>query len=101
MIKCEGGKVELEENANKLLSELTAICRGLRVFLVKEGYSKEKADELVSESAQMGLWTDEKIQEELDRLRTETLRTFGSGRKISLIRNFPICERKYLENLWD
>lgn len=55
MIKCEGGKVELEEDANKLLSELTAICRGLRVFLVKEGYSKEKADELVSESAQMGL----------------------------------------------
>nr|DAH29003.1 MAG TPA: hypothetical protein [Caudoviricetes sp.] len=85
MIKCEGGKVELEEDANKLLSELTAICRGLRVFLVKEGYSKEKADELVSESAQMGLWTDEKIQEELDRLRTETLRTFAeliSGRKI-------------------
>ena len=35
MIKCEGGKVELEEDANKLLSELTAICRGLRVFLVK------------------------------------------------------------------
>lgn len=37
------------------------------------------------ESAQMGLWTDEKIQEELDRLRTETLRTFAeliSGRKI-------------------
>ena len=25
MIKCEGGKVELEEDANKLLSELTAI----------------------------------------------------------------------------
>ena len=85
MIKCEGGKVELEEDANKLLSELTAICRGLRVFLVKEGYSKEKADELVSESAQMGLWTVEKIQEELDRLRTETLRTFAElilGRKI-------------------
>lgn len=85
MIKCEGGKVELEEDANKLLSELTAICRGLRVFLVKEGYSKKKADELVSESAQMGLWTDEKIQEELDRLRTETLRTFAElilGRKI-------------------
>jgi hypothetical protein len=33
----------------------------------------------------MGLWTDEKIQEELDRLRTETLRTFAElilGRKI-------------------
>lgn len=32
MIKCEGGKVELEEDANKLLSELTAICRGAKSF---------------------------------------------------------------------
>ena len=49
MIKCEGGKVELEEDANKLLSELTTIYRGLRIFLVKEGNYKEKDDKLVSE----------------------------------------------------
>lgn len=73
MIKCEGGKVELEEDANKLLSELTAICRGLRVFLVKEGYSKEKADELVSESAQMGFWTEDKLDKELSNMRAEVL----------------------------
>ena len=84
MIKCEDGEIELEEDVNKLLSELTAICRELRNLLVKEGYSKEKADELVSESAQMGLWTDEKLQEELDRLYTEKLRMFAElilGRK--------------------
>nr|DAG30500.1 MAG TPA: hypothetical protein [Caudoviricetes sp.] len=62
-------KVELEEDANKLLSELTAI---------------EKADEHVSKLVQMGLWTDEKTQEELDRLYTQKFRMFAElilGRK--------------------
>lgn len=78
MIKCEGGKVELEEDANKLLSELTAICRGLRVFLVKEGYSKETGDKLIREAVDVGFWTEDKLDKELSNMRAEVLgKTYG------------------------
>lgn len=73
MIKCEGGKVELEEDANKLLSELTAICRGLRVFLVKEGYSKETGDKLIRKAVDVGFWTEDKLDKELSNMRAEVL----------------------------
>ena len=65
MIKCEGGKVELEEDANKLLSELTAICRGLRVFLVKEGYSKEKPMNLFLNQLRWGCGQTKKYKKNL------------------------------------
>lgn len=64
MIKTNEGKVELKGSQMELMADVGCIIHSLRDTLVENEVPREEAEEMLKKAVELGLKTDEEIEED-------------------------------------
>lgn len=77
MIKSKDGAVEVKGSTTVLMTDLSMIIKSLREAFEEEGIPKETGDKLIRSAVDIGFWTEDKLDKELDKelsnMRAEVL----------------------------
>ena len=67
MIKAENGMVRIEGGGTTILTDLTAIIKGVRLAMLSENHTEEEALDRIAYAGKLAFMDEEELIEELER----------------------------------